>query len=182
LRPSLLRLADEDDIGQVGEVVLLDRGPGASDHEERPAPLQLGQDLSHPAALDDHTGNADDVGTGTTVVIDLLDVLVEQRDGMAGRGQGGQQGQAGDRHVSPLAHQRQGVLQAPVRDLEVGIDQDDFGHGPADLRGKVHRTGSESRNDSRPGHDPQRGHRVAIPRDQSLRQVEDYGVAAVKLR
>ena len=65
----------------------------------------------------------------SAVEVDRLDVLVDQRDGVLGRRQGGQQRQAGDRHVGPLAEERQGVLQAPERDLEAGIDQDDVGIG-----------------------------------------------------
>ena len=32
----------------------------------------------HPAALDDHSGQADDVGPGTAIEVDVLDILVEQ--------------------------------------------------------------------------------------------------------
>ena len=65
---------------------------------------------------------------GQAVEVDRLDVLVDERERWLVRRQRGQQRQAGDRQVAPLAQQRQGVLQAPVRDLEPGVDQDDVGH------------------------------------------------------
>ena len=71
------------------------------------------------------------------VEVDRLDVLVDQGDGVLGRREGGQQRQAGDRQVGPLAEERQGVLQAPVRDLEPRIDQDDVGHEVPEFPGAV---------------------------------------------
>src|SRR5205814_10320872 len=52
LRPGLLRLADEDRVGQVAEVVLLDRHPRAADHELRlsAAAPQFGEDFAHAEA------------------------------------------------------------------------------------------------------------------------------------
>ena len=87
------------------------------------------EDLPHPDPLHAHAGEADDVGPGNALEVDRLDVLVDQGDGVLGGRQRGQQRQAGDRQVGPLAHEGQGVLHAPVRDLEPGIDQDDVGHG-----------------------------------------------------
>ncbi len=82
LRPGLLGLADEDDVGQALEVVFLDRHQRPADDGEDPASLQLGEDLLHPEPLDAHAGHADDVGPGAALVVDRLDVLVDQGDGV----------------------------------------------------------------------------------------------------
>ena len=93
-RPGFLRLADEDDVGQLAEVIFLDRDPRAADDREHVALFQLGQNLVHPPPLHAHAGQADDVGPGEAVEVDRLDIFVDERDGMLGRRQGRQQRQS----------------------------------------------------------------------------------------
>ena len=62
------------------------------------------------------------------VEVDLLDVLVDQRDFVMVGVKRGEQRQAGDRQVGALAQQADAVLHAPERDVEAGIDDDDIGH------------------------------------------------------
>ena len=63
--------------------------------------------------LDAHAGDADDVGAGAALEVDGLDVLVDQRDCVLRRSQGGQQRQAGDRQVGALAEERQDACSMP---------------------------------------------------------------------
>ncbi len=60
--PGLLGLADEDDIGEIGDIVFLDGDLRTADHGEHTTGFQLGQDLAHPPALHVHAGNPDNVG------------------------------------------------------------------------------------------------------------------------
>jgi hypothetical protein len=53
------------------------------------SPLQLDEDLADALALNDHTSRADDVGPGTPVEVDSLDVFVDQRDVVLRRRQRG---------------------------------------------------------------------------------------------
>src|SRR5262249_19091953 len=72
-RPCLLGLAHEDGIGEIAEVVLLHGDPRATDHREDAASLQLLQDLPHTPALHVHPGDADEIGAGAAVEVDLFD-------------------------------------------------------------------------------------------------------------
>ncbi len=127
-RPGFLGLADEDHVGQVAEIILLDGHPRAARHAEAAALLQLGEDLLHAEPLHAHPRDADDVGPLATLPVDRLDVLVDQGDRVLARRQRRQQRQARHRQVGPLADERQGMLHAPVRDLEPRIDQHDISH------------------------------------------------------
>ncbi len=126
--PGLLRLADEDDIGQVAEVIVLNRDPRAAADREA-APLFLrGQDLGHLEPLYAHAGKADDVGPGAAVEVDRFDVLVDQGDRVLPGRQCRKQGQGRNGQVGPFADVGQSILHAPVRDLELRIDQYDVSH------------------------------------------------------
>jgi len=51
-RPGLLRLPDEDRVGTIAEVLLIDADPGAADDQEGAAALQAGEDPVHTRVLD----------------------------------------------------------------------------------------------------------------------------------
>jgi hypothetical protein len=127
-RPGVLRLADEDRVRAVAEVVLGDADPRPADHHEASAPLELRHQLEHAMALHAHPGDADDVGVLAAGEIDLLDVLVDQGDAMFRRGERGEQRQRADRQVGALAEKPQARLQPPEGYLEARIDDDDVGH------------------------------------------------------
>ena len=127
-RPGLFRLADEDHVGQVPEIVLANADPGTADHGERAAAFQFAKDFPHPCPLHVHARQADDVRLRDAVVVDRLDVFVDERHLMLVGCQRGQQRQASGRHTRPLAQERQGMLQAPIRNLESRIDEHDLGH------------------------------------------------------
>ena len=127
-RPGLLGLADEDDIGEIGEICLVDGDPRAAHDGEDPAPLQLGENLGHAEALNAHARDADDIGGGAALEIDCLDVLIDQRDAMGRGRQRRQQRQARDRQIGRFAEEGEGVLDPPVGHLEARIDDDYVGH------------------------------------------------------
>ena len=101
-RPGLFRLADEDHVGQVAEILLLDADPGAADHREHAAALQFGEDFAHPGPLHVHARHADDVGPRAPIVVDRLDIFVDQRHRVLGRRQRGQKRQAGGGQLARL--------------------------------------------------------------------------------
>jgi len=129
-RPCLLGLPHEDDLGEVAEIVPLHSDPGAADNCEDAALLQLSQDLSHSPALHVHPGDADQVGAGATVEVDLFDVLVDQLHVVPGGGERGKKGKARRREDRLDVKKGQGVLQPPIRDVETRVYQDDVRHLP----------------------------------------------------
>src|SRR5215469_26943 len=129
-RPCLLGLPHEDDLGEVTEIVLLHSDPRAADDCEDAALLQLLQDLAHTPALHVHPGDADQVGAGATVEVDLFDVLVDQLHVVPGGGEGGKQRKARRREDRLDVKKGQGVLQTPIRDVETRVYQDDVRHLP----------------------------------------------------
>src|SRR5215471_10670860 len=131
LGPGFLGLADEDDVSERAEVILLYSYPGPADHGEDAALLQLGQNLAHAEALNAHAGHTHDIGAGQAVVIEGLDIFVKKRDVVPWWSQGCQQRQASNGQIGSLSEQRQGMFQAPVGDIEAWVDQYDVCH---DLR------------------------------------------------
>ena len=103
--------------------------------------LQFAEDLTHADALHHHAGDADDVGPGAAREVDRLDILVDDRQAMPGRGQRRQQRQGGDRQRRGFADERQREFEAPERHLEARVDQQDIGHsspsGPAAISGEA---------------------------------------------
>jgi hypothetical protein len=120
-RPCLLGLPHEDDLGEVAEIVPLHSDPGAADNCEDAALLQLSQDLSHSPALHVHPGDADQVGAGATVEVDLFDVLVDQPHVVPGEGEGGKQRKARRREDRLDVKKGQSVLQTPIGDVETRV-------------------------------------------------------------
>jgi len=78
LRPGGLGLIDEEHVAAAAQLLGTERRVGAADHDETPAPAELVDDLEHALLVDDVAGDADDVGLD--VEVDLLDVLVAERD------------------------------------------------------------------------------------------------------
>ena len=108
--PGFLGLADEDDVGEVSEIVLGHRDPRPSDDREGATPLEFFEDGAHAGALHDHPGDANDVRARAALEIDRLDVLVDQRNGVRFRRERGQQRQAPDGHVGAFAEDRHRML------------------------------------------------------------------------
>ena len=79
---------------EISEIILPHADPRAADRDENPAPLQFLKDFPHAVALDDHAGQPDDIGAGAAVEIDRADILVHDRDAVAGRRQRRDQGQS----------------------------------------------------------------------------------------
>ena len=75
--------------------------PGATDDSEDAALFQLPQDFPHSPALHVHPGDADQVGAGATVEVDLFDVFVDQLHVMPGGGERGKKRKARRREDPP---------------------------------------------------------------------------------
>ena len=103
LRPGFFRLAHENDVGELSEIIFLNADPGAADDGEGAALFQLRQDLSHPQPLHAHAREADDIRLSQPIKIERLDVLVDESYLMFPRSQCGQQGQGCHRQVGPLS-------------------------------------------------------------------------------
>jgi hypothetical protein len=86
----------------------------------------------HADTLHRHSGHADNIGTSAALVVDRLDILVDDRDRMLGRGQRRQQGEVERRQNRSFAEQRQRVVEAPIGRIKPRIDQNNIGH--IDLR------------------------------------------------
>ena len=128
MRPGLVRLADEDDVGEAIQDFLLDRGKRTANDRHDAARPDLFQNLAHSSALNAHAGQTDKVGAGEPIEIDLLDILVDQRHAVMVGDERSEQGQAGNRQVGALAQQAHAMLQAPERGVEARIDDNDIGH------------------------------------------------------
>ena len=78
--PRFLRLANKDDIGELAKIVFADADPRPSDDGVATHTFETNQDAAHMMSLDAHPRHADDVRLTAALVIDLLDVLVDDRD------------------------------------------------------------------------------------------------------
>jgi hypothetical protein len=95
---------------------------------DRPALLELGQYFAHAEPLDNHAGEADQIGLGQAVEVQRLDIFVDQSDMQIRRSQGGQEQERGEGYIGFLIEGRQSVLHTPERRLEPRVDQYDLGH------------------------------------------------------
>ena len=120
LRPRVLRLVHEDHVDLAAQLLRAERGEGAADHHELPAPPELRDDLEHPLLVDDVPGDAHDVGVG--VEVDRLDVLVTQDDVVL---PGGETGHRGEREVRIDAALVQAGQHAVERPEGLGIPRSD---------------------------------------------------------
>ena len=102
LWPSLIRFADEDDVGNAFQDFRLHRchRPAHSHHDA--ARLDLLENLEQTAPLNAHAGEADQVGAGETVEVDVLDIFVDQRHLVMFGNERGQQCEARHGQVSAL--------------------------------------------------------------------------------
>ena len=127
-RPGFLRLAHEDHVGQLAEVIFADRYPRSAHHGKRGSRFQGLKDLSHPETLHAHPRHADDVRVGDAVEVQRRYVFVKQRDVMRLGSQGRQKWQTRHRQIGPFAKQRQSMFEPPIGSLEAWIDDDNVGH------------------------------------------------------
>ncbi len=126
--PRLLGFADENDVDESTEIVLLRGHPRAADDDECAALLQRRENGFHAPTLNDHAGDADDVGSGTALEVDRLDILVANRDLVLRRRQRSKQRQTRNGQDRLCTDYRQRVLQPPIGGLEAWIDEDDIRH------------------------------------------------------
>ena len=99
LRPSLVRFADENDVGEPCQRFRLDRRHRSANNHHDPARLGLLENFDQPPPLDAHAGQANEVGAAQPLEIDVFDVFIDQRHLMMVGYKSSQQGEAGDRQV-----------------------------------------------------------------------------------
>ena len=78
LRPSLFGFVDKNHVAAATQLFRAQRCEGAAHHDKASAPPELLDDLIHALAVNDVSGYADNVRIH--VEVDLLDVLIAQRD------------------------------------------------------------------------------------------------------
>ena len=134
LGPRLVRLADEDHVRQPFERFRLDGGHRPADDGHRATRTDLFQNLDETAPLDIHAGETHEVGSGQTVEVDVLDILVDERHVVMIRHQCREETETSDRQIGLLPEQGHTMLKPPKRDVETRIDDDDIGHEILPLR------------------------------------------------
>ena len=78
LRPSLIRFANEDDVGKAFEDFRLDSRHGSANNDHDTPRLNLLEDLNQPTPLNAHAGQAHKIRPAETVEVDVLDILIDE--------------------------------------------------------------------------------------------------------
>src|SRR4029079_18818877 len=102
LRPSLIRFANEDDVGKAFEDFRLDSRHGSANNDHEPPRPTLIKDLNQPTPLNAHAGQAHKIRPAETVEVDVLDILIDEHHLVMFGDKGSEQSEAGHGQVGAL--------------------------------------------------------------------------------